>query len=90
MIESKKIKKDEEAIVANVIEFMKNKNLFPFKSIRAADMRNVKKYFFRIDSTSGKPKEYVMINQRIQICVILKEDVLSEAFEVIYPDKYKV
>jgi hypothetical protein len=90
MIESKKIKKNEEAIVANVIEFMKNKNLFPFKSIRAADMRNVKKYFFRIDSISGKPKEYMMINQRVQICVISKKDVLSELFEVIYPEKYKV
>lgn len=90
MIESKKIKRDEDAIVANVIEFMKTKGLFPFKSIRAADMRNVKKYYFRIDSKTGIPKEYMMINQRVQICVIKKKDVLLRSFEVVYPEKYKV
>lgn len=89
MIESKKIKHDEEFIVANVIEFMKKMNLFAFKSIRAADMRNVKKYYFRVDKITGTTREYMVINQRVQICVINKKDVISHPFRVIYPEKYK-
>ncbi len=37
-----------------------------------------------------EPKEYMMINQRVQICVIKKKDVLLRSFEVVYPEKYKV
>jgi len=73
ILESKKIKRQEEAIVANVIEFMKNQGIFNYKSIRAADMRSVKKYYFRIDKKTDQPKEYMMINQRVQICVIEKK-----------------
>lgn len=89
MLESKKIKNQEEAIVANVIEFMKNQGIFNYKSIRAADMKNFKKYYFRIDRETGQPKEYMMINQRVQICVIEKKGVLLRPFEVVYPDKYR-
>jgi hypothetical protein len=89
MLDSKKIKRQEEAIVANVIEFMKNQGIFNYKSIRAADMKNVKKYYFRVDRATGQPKEYMMINQRVQVCVIEKKGVLLRPFEVVYPDKYR-
>lgn len=89
MIESKKIKNQKEAIVANVIEFMKRKGIFNYKTIRAADMNNVKKYYFRVDIKTSQPKEYMIINQRVQICVIEKKGVLLSSFEVVYPEKYR-
>lgn len=88
MIESKKIKREEEAIVPNVIEFMKMKGLFNFKSIRAFDMNNTKKFYFRFDRNSGKPKEFMTINQRVQICVLEKKGVILRPFKVVYPEKY--
>jgi hypothetical protein len=46
-IECKKIKNKHEALVPNVIMFMKKQGLFPYKVIRAADMRDTKKYYFK-------------------------------------------
>ena len=89
MLESKKIRNESEAIVPNVIEFMKRKGIFNYKSIRAYDMHKVKQYYFRVDSVSGKPKEYIMMNQRVQICVIERKNILLRPFQVIYPEKYK-
>ena len=84
MIKSKKIKNTDEAIVPNVILFMKANNLFTFKSIRAADMHSkIVGLQFKKDK-----KEYMVINQRVQICVIEKKDVLLRPFSVIYPEKY--
>ncbi|WP_339888940.1 hypothetical protein [uncultured Flavobacterium sp.] len=84
MIRSKKIKSLKDAIVPNVILFMKSKGLFPYKSIRAADMQNnIVQLQFKRDK-----KEYMVINQRVQICVIEKKDVLLRPFSVIYPEKY--
>ena len=85
MLKSGKIKNEKDKLVANIIEFMKRKDIFPYKSIRAADMHNVKKYYFRVDSKTNEPKEYMMINQRVQICVIAKKDVILLPFKVVYP-----
>lgn len=84
MLEADLIKNMNEAIVPNVIQFLKNKNLFQYKSIRAADMHNSKlKFFFK----SHKP-DFMIINQRVQICVVEKKDVLLRPFSVIYPEFY--
>jgi len=84
MIKSNKIKNLSDAIVPNVILFMISKGLFSYKSIRAADMHNnIVKLQFKKDK-----KEYMTINQRVQICVIEKKDVLLRPFTVIYPEKY--
>jgi len=84
MIKSKKIKNSNEAIIPNVLSFMKSNNIFPFKSIRAADMHNnIVKLQYKKDK-----KEYMVVNQRVQICVIEKKDVLLRPFSVIYPEKY--
>jgi len=41
MRESDKIKKGEEEIIPNLIMFLKSKGMFPYKSIRAADMHDM-------------------------------------------------
>ena len=84
MIRAKKIKSSDEAIVPNIILFMREKGIFPYKTIRAADMhRNVIKLYFK----TGKG-EYMVINQRVQICVIEKKGVLLRPFSVVYPENY--
>lgn len=84
MIESGKIKNQAEAIVPNIIQFMKDQQIFDYRSIRASDM-----YPKIVELKFRKEKqEYMVINQRVQICVIVKKDVLLHPFSVIYPEKY--
>jgi len=84
MLKSNKIKKDDEKILPYILIFMKRMGLFNFKSIRASDMhKNILKLHFK----PGKG-EYMIINQRVQICVIEKKEVLLRPFSVIYPEKY--
>lgn len=84
MIASRKIKSAKDATISNLIQFMKNQGVFNYKSIRAADMfRNV----FRLKFRGDRP-EYMIINQRVQICIIENKDVLLRPFSVIYPEKY--
>lgn len=84
MIKSNKIKNEDEKIIPNILLFMKSMGLFDFKSIRASDMhKNILKLHFK----TGKG-EYMIINQRVQICVIEKKDVLLRPFSVVYPENY--
>jgi hypothetical protein len=84
MKESGRIKNSDEETIPNLIMFMKAKGIFNFKTIRAADMHDkvVKLQFLKYK------KEYMIINQRVQICVIEKKDVLLRPFSVVFPEKY--
>lgn len=82
MIESKKITDAKSAVIPNLIQFMKNQNIFPYHLIRAADMhRNIFRLKFR-----GDRSEYMVINQRVQICVINRKDVILQPLKVIFPE----
>ena len=73
--------KGKTLIVANVIEYLKRKDIFKFKSIRAADVpNNTKKASF-----GGKWGESMVVNPRVQICVIEVQDIILPPFKVIYP-----
>jgi hypothetical protein len=65
---------------------MKNKQIFGYKSIRAADVTSkvIRLHF----SQKAERQEYMMINQRVQICVIEKKDVILPPFTVVYPEMY--
>ncbi|RRQ49801.1 hypothetical protein DZC72_04210 [Maribacter algicola] len=81
-ITSGKIKDSSQQTVPNIIMFMKRKGIFPYKSIRAADFhKNSIQLYFKEDQ-----KEYMVVNQRVQICVIDIKEVLLHPFSVIYPD----
>ena len=79
---SGKIRHPKEALIPNIIEFLKNNKIFDYNSIRAADMAKTKKLYF-----NGLRKEHAIINQRVQICVIEKKGVLLSPFLVVYPEK---
>lgn len=69
-------------VLTTVIEFMKQNNLFPYKLIRSQDIPNRAK---RLKFNKFR-KEYMILNQRVQICVIDKKDVLLSEFSVVYPE----
>ncbi|HRF14040.1 MAG TPA: hypothetical protein PKV02_00260 [Bacteroidia bacterium] len=84
--QSGKLKPHHRVIVANIIRFMENKNIFPYKSIRAADYPSEqKKYYYSVNNERG---EYSIMNQRVQVCVKHKKGVILPPFRVIFPDKY--
>lgn len=82
--ESKLTPKNIDPTVPEIIEFMKKHNIFDFLSIRAAD-----KHYKTIEvKFNNKNKEVQLLNQRVQICVLYKKEVLLRPFKIIYPDKY--
>lgn len=82
MLASGKIKDAKSAVIPNLIQFMKEKGIFPYSSIRAADMhQKIVRLKFRKDR-----QEYMTIGQRVQICVIHKKGVILHPLKVIYPE----
>lgn len=83
MIKSRKIANAKEAVIPNLIQFMKNQGIFPFHSIRAADMhRGIMRVKFR-----GDREEYMIVNQRVQVCVIERKTVILPPLKVVYIEK---
>lgn len=84
--ESGKLKHYHRRILPNIIQYMKDKQIFGYKSIRAADVTSkvIRLHF----SQKAERQEYMMINQRVQICVIEKKDVILPPFTVVYPEMY--
>jgi hypothetical protein len=74
--------KESKLRISSLIDFLKKNAIFDYDSIRAADFpNNIEKIFFA-------KKEFTYINQRVQICVINKKNVISSPFKVVYPEKY--
>ena len=81
----------DKITVPKVIEYLKKKGLFDYKSIRAVDYPgSPNKLAFRIKNHKGRARiqEHMLMNQRVQICVIEKKDVILPPFLVVYPEKY--
>lgn len=77
--------------VPKLIEYLKSKGLFNYNSIRAGDFPKKPHqlpFNFKLVGNKFVIKEYMVINQRVQICVIVKNDVILPPFSVIYPEKY--
>jgi hypothetical protein len=78
-----KLFKGKQIIVPNLIEYMKKKGVFNYKSIRSSDEKQPQKkdiiYF-----TCNK-KEYVSLNNRVQICILDKENVIKSKFKIVFP-----
>ena len=70
--------------VPKVIEYIKKNIGFPYNSIRAADYpgRSLQVSF------GGKYKEFMYLRERVQICLVNKNNLNLHSFKVIYPDIY--
>lgn len=81
---SGKLNANQKATFPNLIQFLRKKGLFNYKSIRCCDYpkETIKIYF------GSEKKEFMVINQRVQVCVIELRDVLLRPFSVVYPKRY--
>ncbi len=76
---------DEDSItVSDIIEYLKKIGAFPYTAIRAAD---IPKRHFKI-SFGGKRGEYMIANERVQVCLIVKKSLNLQSFRCIYPEEY--
>lgn len=81
---SGKLGATEDVLMPNLIQYLKLKGIFFYKAIRCNDNHDkVVQIYFK-----SKRKEYMVINQRVQVCVIDKKEVILRPFAVIYPEKY--
>jgi hypothetical protein len=80
---SMKIKATREPLIPELIEFLKRNELFPYNSIRSSDNPDSKSFLY-----VSNRNNFVVVNQRVQVCVIKKRNVLLRPFKVIYPEKY--
>ena len=85
MKRSGKIRSGHRLIMPNIIEFLKVNGLFPYRSIRIGDTPSSMHVHFSGQETK---REYMLVNQRVQICVIERKGVILHPFDVIYPEKY--
>lgn len=81
---SGKMKNPDEMLMPNLIQYLKRKGVFLYKSIRCCDNHDkaVQIHF------NARRKEYMIINQRVQVCVIDKKEVILRPFSIVYPEKY--
>ncbi|MEZ0607673.1 hypothetical protein ACAW74_04105 [Fibrella sp. WM1] len=75
-----------EVTVPQVINAMKMLKAFPFHAIRAFDEpRTVSTIRY-----NHKRPEQLIIGQRVQICLVNKNNLLSQTFRIVFPEKYVI
>lgn len=76
---------DEDSItVADIIEYLRKIGAFSYNSIRAADIprRQFRIYF------GGQRGEFMIANERVQVCLVIKKNLNLQSFRCIYPEEY--
>lgn len=72
---------DKESVtIPEIIEFMKKQDVFNYNSIRSFDSPNPIVFKFQ-----NNRYEFTVINQRVQICVLNKKEVIKSSPKVIFP-----
>ncbi|MDD4544978.1 MAG: hypothetical protein PHP27_04000 [Bacteroidales bacterium] len=82
LVKSHNLFKEEQIIVPNLIEYMKLKGVFNYKSIRAKDEK-IQNEDNKVYFTCNK-KEYLTLGNRVQICVIDKRGVIKSKFKIVF------
>lgn len=73
-----------EPRMVDVLDFLRSNDVFPYNAIRAADKHSQS----REVKFGGKRGEYAVLNQRTQICLINKKNLVLASFRIIFPTKY--
>ncbi|NIJ52335.1 hypothetical protein [Dyadobacter arcticus] len=79
---SGKFRTGNRLILSSILEFLKNEGLFEYKSIRIGDNNDPLKIHF-----TERRGEFMVINQRVHICVIERKDVILHPFSIVYPER---
>lgn len=81
----------EKPLVAEIIDFMKDRGFFTHKSVRAADNPpKVVEIDFRPPRNIVHPENrpHMRIGQRVQICLFEKNELTLHDFSIVFPHKY--
>ena len=74
----------KDLFVRHVINYLKKIGAFPYDGIRAADEpKDVLSVEF-----GGRRNEKMFVGQRVQICLINKNNIVLPTFRIIFPEKY--
>ncbi len=73
-----------EPKMVDVLDFLRSNDAFPYNAIRAADIHSQS----REVKFGGKRGEYAILNQRTQICLLNKKNLILPSFRIIFPTKY--
>ncbi|MCC6279564.1 MAG: hypothetical protein IT262_03125 [Saprospiraceae bacterium] len=87
MIDAGIISRDEDATVNEIITFLKKRDILTYKAIRAADEDN-DTYFIRFKPRKAPKQAKMRLRQRVQICLIEKNNLTLQEFLIIFPEKY--
>ena len=84
LLDSGHFKSLDSVKVSGVIEYLKKFIGFKYNSIRSVD------YPSRALTVSfgGNHNEFMYLNERVQICLITKNNLSLQTFRVIHPEKY--
>jgi hypothetical protein len=74
---------EKPPLVAEIIHFLVNQNLFPYKSVRAHDEWNQAKVI-----SFYQERAKMRIGQRVQICLFEKNSVTLQDFLIVHPSHY--
>lgn len=80
----KRVPKGEEIVVRHVLVSSQKTGSFLFNGIRAFDEPNEVQ---TIRYNSGR-KEVLIINQRVQICLLNQKSLVSQDFRIVFPNHY--
>ena len=87
MIEAGIFTNSDESKVSTIITFLKDQGMLSYYAIRAAD-ENRDTHFIRF-KTSTEPKQAKMrLRQRVQICLLEKNELTLHDFSIVFPEKY--
>ncbi len=75
---------DREITVPQVITAMRKMGRFAYNAIRAFDQPSS---VLRVQYNIRK-SEQLIINQRVQICLLNKNNLLSQTFRIVFPERY--
>lgn len=82
--ESGEFPPNEVTHVADVIEYLKKIDNFPYNSVRAADNPDRQNIIY----FGGQRGEFMFLNERVQICLVIKKNLSLPSFRVVHPAHY--
>ena len=77
----------DETTSSEVITFLKQQGILTYRAIRAAD-EDRGTYFVNFKPISAAKQAKMRLRQRVQICLLEKNELTLQTFSIIFPDNY--
>lgn len=88
ILESGLYKSEEEILASDIIDYLRMKGVFRYSGVRVADTYNRTKQIALKHPDGRGRRAYMMIGERVQICLFEKSELLLRDFIIVFPEKY--